>query len=452
MKQETYGEPDPQLTDPEHLTKILNSAVEIPVRTFDDLRSKITLLDHPCGFGKTTSLLSVINSQPDLKFLVVVNTLDEVDRIMLGVSQGRMFAPKDALEANANKGDQLEKLLVAKKSVVITHKLYEKAGRLADGGLLRDYSVIIDEVPNTISALPAVKPESMKEIYLDKGFLEMSPTAELRVTQKWIDGYDKFSDTLRSSIFNASLGRGLFYDGKGNLITSIPVSLFDYAGSVTVLTFLSSGSLLTKFLELNGLKYETKTVPGALRAFRERALSLLTIQALPALEKVPYSYSKQKTYTVSSKPARTTATALKNLKQRQLVDIDPGNILLTCSKSAWYKSSRRGDIDVTRPGPFAKNSRLFSKANWIANTTRGTNNYSHCTHLIYLFEQNVNPVLMNWMKVNDAEFRQQYAVTEMIQWIWRSQIRNGLPVTVYMPSKRMRDLLTSWLRLDLSTH
>lgn len=55
---------------------------------------------------------------------------------------------------------------------------------------------------------------------------------------------------------------------------------------------------------------------------------------------------------------------------------------------------------------------------------------------------------MNWMKVNDAEFRQQYAVTEMIQWIWRSQIRNGLPVTVYMPSKKMRDLLDGWLSVD----
>ena len=450
MKLDTCVEPDPRLTAQDPLAKILSSAVEVPATTFDDLefRSKITLLDHPCGFGKTSSLLSVINNRPDLKFLVVVNTLDEVDRIMLGVTPGRMSAPKDAFEANANKGEQLEALLVASKSVVITHKLYEKAGRLADGGLLRDYSVIIDEVPNTIEALQTIKPESMKEIYLGKGFLEMSPTAELRVTQKWIDEYDKFSDTLRSSIFNASLGRGLFYDGKGNLLTSIPVSLFDYAGSVTVLTFLSSGSLLTKFLELNSLKYETKTVPGALSAFRGRALSLLTIKALPALEKVPYSYSKQKTYTVSSKPARTTATALKNLKQRQLVDVNPGNILLTCSKSAWYKSSRRGDIDDTRPGPFAKDSRLFGKANWIANTTRGTNNYSHCTHLIYLYEQNVNPVLMNWMKVNDAEFRQQYAVTEMIQWIWRSQIRNGLPVTVYIPSKRMRDLLDGWLSVD----
>ena len=154
MNLDTCVEPDPRLTAQDPLAKILSSAVEVPATTFDDLefRSKITLLDHPCGFGKTSSLLSVINNRPDLKFLVVVNTLDEVDRIMRGVTPGRMSAPKDAFEANANKGEQLEALLVASKSVVITHKLYEKAGRLADGGLLRDYSVIIDEVPNTIKA------------------------------------------------------------------------------------------------------------------------------------------------------------------------------------------------------------------------------------------------------------------------------------------------------------
>ena len=445
MKQVTYGQPDPRPTDQEHLTKILYSSVEVPPPVFGDFRSKITLVDHPCGFGKTSSLLSVINQRPDLKFLVVVNTLDEVDRILTGVSQGHMFAPKEAIEANVNKGEQLEAMLVAKKSVVITHKLYERAGRLADVGLLEDYSVIIDEVPNTIKVLQTVKPKSMEEIYLNKGFLEMSPTAELRVTQKWVDGYGDFSDTLRSNIYNASLGRGLFYDGKGNLISSIPVSLFDSVGSMTVLTFLSSGSFLTKFLEQNKVKYETKIVPSALQKFKDSARKLLKIEDFPALEKVPYSYSKQITYTVSSKPARTTATALKNLKQRQLADIDPCNILVTCVKGVWYKRSRRDDIDVTKPGAFAKDSRLFSKVSWIPNTTRGTNKFSHCTHLIYLYEQNTNPVLMNWMKVNDTEFRNQYAVTEMIQLIWRTQIRNGLPVTVYMPSKRMRSILVNWL-------
>ena len=386
-------------------------------------------------------------------FLTVVNTLDEVDRVLSGINdgdvdKGPMFVPRDQSEANANKSEELEAMLEAKRSVVITHKLYERAGRLAEAGLLRDYSVIIDEVPNAINTLRSVKHGSMDEFYVEKGFLSMAKTGELRVTPKWQENRDKYSDTLKDYIYNASLGRGLFYDGTGNLITSIPVSLFESVGSVTVLTFLSSGSLLTKFLELNAIEYKTDRVPGALRYFKQRARELLSIEAIPVLEKVSYSYSKQSAYKVSSKEAKTTATALKNLKQRRLADVDPSNILLTCSKGAWYKKRRRGEIDETKPGAFAKDSRLFSMVNWIPNTTRGTNKYSYCSHLIYLYDQNANPILMNWMKVNDPAFKKQYALTEMIQWIWRSQIRNGLPVTVFLPSKKMRAILEEWLSVE----
>ena len=37
-----------------------------------------------------------------------------------------------------------------------------------------------------------------------------------------------------------------------------------------------------------------------------------------------------------------------------------------------------------------------------------------------------------------------YALSEMLQWIWRSRIRNGLSITVYIPSIRMRELLGEW--------
>ena len=36
-------------------------------------------------------------------------------------------------------------------------------------------------------------------------------------------------------------------------------------------------------------------------------------------------------------------------------------------------------------------------------------------------------------------------IGEMVQWIYRSQIRNGKPITVYVPSRRMRELLIDWL-------
>ena len=38
-----------------------------------------------------------------------------------------------------------------------------------------------------------------------------------------------------------------------------------------------------------------------------------------------------------------------------------------------------------------------------------------------------------------------YALSEMLQWIWRSAIRDGKEINLYIPSKRMRTLLTDWI-------
>ena len=86
MKLGTYDDIDPSLADQGPLTEMLHSCVEVPVFDFYNPRSKVTLVDHPCGFGKTNSLLSVIKDRPDLMFLIVVNTLDEVDRVLTGVN------------------------------------------------------------------------------------------------------------------------------------------------------------------------------------------------------------------------------------------------------------------------------------------------------------------------------------------------------------------------------
>lgn len=41
-----------------------------------------------------------------------------------------------------------------------------------------------------------------------------------------------------------------------------------------------------------------------------------------------------------------------------------------------------------------------------------------------------------------------HALSEMVQWLWRSRIRRGDHVTVYVPSERMRGLLKIWLTRD----
>ena len=41
-----------------------------------------------------------------------------------------------------------------------------------------------------------------------------------------------------------------------------------------------------------------------------------------------------------------------------------------------------------------------------------------------------------------------FALSELLQWIWRSCIRDGQPINLYIPSKRMRTLLKDYLESE----
>lgn len=81
--------------------------------------------------------------------------------------------------------------------------------------------------------------------------------------------------------------------------------------------------------------------------------------------------------------------------------------------------------------------------------TKGTNAFSHKNVLAYTVNIFMNPVMKNFFKLQGLEVDEDtFATSEMIQWIWRSAIRNDKPVTLYIPSDRMRNLLLKWLNVD----
>jgi hypothetical protein len=53
--------------------------------------------------------------------------------------------------------------------------------------------------------------------------------------------------------------------------------------------------------------------------------------------------------------------------------------------------------------------------------------------------------LARWLGDSSQAFKDAYALTELIQWVWRSRIRKGEPITLYLPSPRMRRLFEEWL-------
>jgi hypothetical protein len=78
--------------------------------------------------------------------------------------------------------------------------------------------------------------------------------------------------------------------------------------------------------------------------------------------------------------------------------------------------------------------------------SRATNEYRDRTSVAYPVNRYLNPFVKNFFTTNNIEVDEDgYALSEMLQFIWRSAIRQGKEIWVYIPSVRMRNLLKKWI-------
>ena len=75
-----------------------------------------------------------------------------------------------------------------------------------------------------------------------------------------------------------------------------------------------------------------------------------------------------------------------------------------------------------------------------------TNAYRECSHLAYAVNifANVNTQIYFAERGYTID-NDKLATSEMIQWLWRSRLRDGKEVWLYLPSSRMRRLLYKWV-------
>ena len=420
---------------------------------YTNMNKEIKIADYPCGSGKTTRMIE--NFKEDRKYLVILPMLTEVTRVVEGSKDIEFVQPHANDNEQGTKTSSLEAQLLLGNNIATTHEMYERLVPMVKAGLLDDYDIIIDEVPKVVEMVTSKSKTSIQEFYLDTGYMDVDATTGLvRPTMKWWQNRDDVSDTLSPKILNFA-ETGCLYLQEGKMfIWALPQSILTAGRSVTVMTYKSEGSMLLAYLRKLELSYEVSNDNELEEDFRAKAAALITIEGIPALSKTNFSYTAQVKGMASSSYANKIARSLKNLKERKLVGVDINNILLTSMKDAWIKAANDNNRDTEdedetpkkniKPGVFAKDSRM-KDVNWIANTTRGTNDYMHCSHLIYLYDQNINFIVAWWLGDSSKAFNDAYALTELIQWVWRSRVRRGEPITLYLPTLRMRKLFEEWL-------
>ena len=414
----------------------------------------IKIIDKPCGSGKTTAMIE--RFEPEKKYLVIVPLLTEVKRIIDQSTTVEFVQPDECDNSIGTKYASLEEHLINGHNVVSTHQLYEDPVPLAKAGLLASYHIIIDEVPNVIDNEVDKSQTSIKRFYIETGFMEVVGSSGLvRPTQKWIEAQNDVSDTLSPKILKSAMTDCLYLQDNTAFLRVMPQPLLEVGLSFTVMTYKAEGSMLLAYLRKLGLPFVIERDNELEKKFRGKAAELVTVEDISAISsstkpKISLSVSQQLKGMRSKSYCSKVSTALKNLRERKLQNVDAENILITCVKDAWKRevSKKAANDNKYKPGPFAKSSRLWESC-WIPNTTRGTNDFAHCSHLIYLYDQHPNPFITKWLGTCSKEFADAYALTELIQWVWRSRVRRGEPITLYLPSRRMRMLFEEWLNRPL---
>ena len=114
---------------------------------------------------------------------------------------------------------------------------------------------------------------------------------------------------------------------------------------------------------------------------------------------------------------------------------DPGGKdarLWTC-----YKEWKECLVDA-RTGRF--------RNNFLQISARATNAYRDRTRLAYMANRFLDTNIKKLFEKRDIKIDpDEFALSEMLQWIWRSAIRDDKPIDLYIPSRRMRDLLIDWI-------
>lgn len=439
----------------------------IPQTQFD---ITVQIIDRICGAGKTSDMIASLD---DIRrYLIVTPLLDDVQDI-INRSDVLLTQPEarpelrgsDSFGIAHTKRGHLYDLLTSGDSVVTTHALYNDIAWAAREGLLTGYDIIIDEVPKTSDVLSSgaknttgdkINSLVWRNQYLRDGYAEIAANKQVVPTQKWADDVARQENTLSQTLYAQAEAGCLWTSGCTVLVWELSSVLLSVGRSCTVMTYRFKGSLLQAFMQKHGIRHtinegrETELAEEEAR-LRAKAKELITLKGIDGIGNMKLTAGAMDPAKLTTAQQTKIVNALKKLRCKELKDAVSGSVLVTCLKGLWFEG---GNSDKSRPGPICKVGRkttgLFSLCRWSANVTRGTNAFSECDTVIYFYDKNLHPGVANTLGVSaQGDFNELYAVSEMVQFIYRSCLRKGEPVTIYMPSARMRGLLQAWLDGDI---
>lgn len=388
------------------------------------------------GAGKTQSAITMMNEDSSRRYIFVTPYLDEVERIIRSCPERNFIEPDG--EA-ISKLTSMHSLLKDRRNIATTHKLFsyfnEKTAELIKAG---GYTLVLDEVFCVV-----------EQIYLNKSDIDILFGYNMvRVCDngkvEWLaTDYKggKFQDVM-----DIAQSGNLFCHNNVMLFWMVPAETFKSFEDVYILTYMFDAQMQRCYYDMKGVEY--KYIGTAKKDGVYRFSDIPEIpEYVKSLKDKIHILEKDKVNDVGDRKSSLSsswysdASSTKGKPKLEQIRKNIYNVFRWKFGSApndaiWttFKDHRK----VVAPGGYKKS--------FLSSNARATNQYSDRHYLAYCINKYFNPFMKNYFLMMGVRIEEDgYALSEMVQWIWRSAIRNGEDIWIYVPSKRMRTLLKDWL-------
>lgn len=401
--------------------------------------AEITVVDSIMGSGKTQWAIQMMNEASPLEsFIFVTPFLDEVERIKANVKDRNFIEP--TVFNGTTKLEDLKRLLANNRNIATTHELFSRADDevielLTDSG----YTLILDEVMDIVEPVEMSKAdiERLKtngDIVID----------EEKGSVKWT-GEEK--DMSRYKDIRELAQAGNLYVFKDSfMVWAYPPQVFRAFSKAVVLTYLFKCQMQSYYFQMYDFTYRFKGVEKIGNRYelceydvkkerREELRQLITIYEGKmndiGIREKELSQNKLKNYDPDTLDQIRKNTA--NFFRHYAGNAKKDDVYISTLKSVEQYLAPRGYKDC-----------------FIAHNVRATNKYADRRAVAYLLNRFMHKTKAQFFREHGVKVNEElYALSELVQWLWRSRIRNGQSIDAYIPSRRMRSLLDQWAKYEI---
>lgn len=432
---------------------------------------KVTIIDMPCGAGKTSWAIQEMNKDAGRPFVYVTPFLNEIERVRAACGWSRIQEPQPF---GGSKLDDFNELLAAGANIATTHSTFlnatdETLEAIREG----EYILICDEVLevvqqfNDIQAVERSEKQAVSkadiEFLLFKGIIQIEP--DNKVT--WLGGSTgddfKFGEVKHlAELKRLYCMSGVFF------VVIFPPAIFEAFRKIYILTYKFEGYTFKPYLERFGIGY--------CKACITQSNGIYSLE--PYTPAYDYEFSRKCSEIITicddeglNDPGRILSRSWFNKASKEQIQGLKANIRTFFDKYAphakadakmWttykdYKDVLKGP-GYTQIRPITREERKTLSPEqykqlqaelscFVPCNARATNKFRKRWALVYACNYYPVPFIRSFFRSAGVEFDDDaYALANLIQWVCRSRIRDGEPIVLYLPSRRMRKLFTDWLK------